>query len=186
MDIADCVASRLTLLASAQRRMVSMTRPRGEQKASRLGDARLAVTLTLLVLPTLLGTGKGRRPGGGLLSLPIWRGCALALSCRSRRGCWASASDGASVESARSCLGVPSLPRWARLLLGWMKSASSLDQGGGSSPCMSCSATTRYLSNAVWLAVLLAPMLPWIRSCWPLVRPEKRVPRAKAWQQPWH
>ena len=71
MNIVDRVASCLAFLASAHNLMVSMTRPKGEQKASMLGDAWLAVTLALLVLPTQLGTGKGRRPGGGLLSLPF-------------------------------------------------------------------------------------------------------------------
>ena len=55
MDTADCVASCLARLASAQRLMVSMTRPRGERKDSMLVNTGLAVTPALLVLPLLLG-----------------------------------------------------------------------------------------------------------------------------------
>ena len=68
MNIVDGIASCLASLASAQNLMVSMTRPKGEWEASRLGSAWLAVKLALSALPTQLGAEEGRRPDGGLLS----------------------------------------------------------------------------------------------------------------------
>ena len=50
---ADCAASCLALLASAQRLMVSMTRPMGERKASKLVSAEFAVTPALPGMPAL-------------------------------------------------------------------------------------------------------------------------------------
>ena len=53
MQIVDCVTSCLALLALAQRLIVSMTRPRGERKASGLVSAELAVIPALPEMPVL-------------------------------------------------------------------------------------------------------------------------------------
>ena len=54
MVIDDCVASRLAILASVLRLMVSITGPRGERKAWGLVSAELAVTTALPDMPALL------------------------------------------------------------------------------------------------------------------------------------
>ena len=81
MVVGNCIASRLAVLASVLRLMVSIIRPRGGRKASGLASAELAVTPALSEMPVLLRKGGERRPGGGLLSLFGLRGlCPLILS----------------------------------------------------------------------------------------------------------
>ena len=64
----DCVASCWAFRASALSLTVSMTRPKGEWEASKVGGAWLQVAVTLLVLTALRKIWKERRPGGGLLT----------------------------------------------------------------------------------------------------------------------
>ena len=54
MVIGACVASRLAVLASVLRLMVSIMRPRDERKASGLVRAELAVITALPEMPALL------------------------------------------------------------------------------------------------------------------------------------
>ena len=86
MLIGTRVASRLAVLASVLRLMVSITRPRDEREASGLVRAELAVITALSEMPTLIGKECERRPGGGLLSLSVRRGCALSFP----RSTWSS------------------------------------------------------------------------------------------------